>query len=100
MNMFGGKHYFVYILASDRNGTLYVGVTNDLIKRVCQHKNNIIKGFTGKYNIHSLVYYEIYGEIGMAIYREKCLKEWKRKWKLELIEKNNPEWNDLFDNLI
>ncbi|HHS14507.1 MAG TPA: GIY-YIG nuclease family protein [bacterium] len=93
------KQYFVYILASQRNGTLYIGVTNDLIKRVYQHKNNIIKGFTDKYKVHHLVYYETTGDIESAIQREKQLKKWNRKWKLELIEKMNPEWNDLTDSI-
>jgi len=89
----------VYILASKRNGTLYIGITNDLIKRIYEHKQNIIDGFTKQYNIHSLVYYEITNSIEEAIKREKQLKKWERNWKLSLIEKNNPEWKDLYDDL-
>ncbi|MBD3247896.1 GIY-YIG nuclease family protein [Candidatus Falkowbacteria bacterium] len=94
------KRSYIYILASRRNGTLYVGVTNNLIKRVQEHKEKTIKGFTEKYNVDKLVYYEVYGNIAMAIHREKCIKKWRRKWKLNLIEKDNPYWNDLFDELI
>jgi putative endonuclease len=86
-------------LASGKNGTLYVGVTNDLTKRVYEHKNNLINGFTKKYDVHSLVYYEQYDNIELAIMREKRLKKWNRKWKLELIEKVNPRWRDLFEEL-
>ncbi len=93
------KQYFVYILASKKNGTLYVGMTNDLIKRVYQHKNNLADGFTKKYNVHNLVYYEIHNNVCNAITREKQLKKWNRQWKIELIQTNNPEWNDLYDNL-
>jgi len=94
------KQSYVYILASNRNGTLYIGVTSDLIKRVYEHKNNMMDGFTTKYNVHTLVHYEIYEDIREAIAREKRLKNWKRKWKLELIEINNPQWQDLYNNLI
>ena len=90
------KHsYYVYILAGGRNGTLYVGVTNDLARRVEEHKNGAVAGFTKKYRVHNLVYYERYDFIRDAIQREKRVKEWQRKWKLELIEKTNPEWKDL-----
>jgi len=89
------KTYYVYILASKRNGTLYVGVTDNLKRRIYEHKNNLIKGFTQKYNIHNLVYYEETNDVKIAIEREKNLKNWKRKWKLELIEKENPQWKDL-----
>ena len=85
------KQYFVYILASKRNGTLYVGVTNNLNKRVWQHKSGLVDGFTKKYSVGMLVYYERFGSIDSAIVREKRLKKWNRKWKLELIEKFNPE---------
>ncbi len=91
--------YFVYILASKRNGTLYIGVTNNLLKRVHRHKNDVAEGFTQKYNVHSLVYYEVFNRIQDAITREKRMKKWKRQWKMELIEKSNPEWEDLFDSL-
>jgi len=91
------KQYYVYILASKKNGTLYIGVTGNLLKRVSEHKNNLIQGFTQKYNIHVLVYYELYGDINSAIGREKQLKKWKRQWKINLIEKDNPDWSDLFE---
>ena len=90
----------VYILASKRNGTLYVGVTSDLIKRIWEHKNNVVEGFTKKHNIHKLVWFEVHEEIISAIAREKSIKKWNRKWKLELIEKQNPEWRDLYNDLI
>ncbi len=90
---------YVYIMASKRNGTLYVGVTSDLIKRVYEHKNNLVAGFTKKYGVHILVYFEETPEIESAIKREKQLKVWKRKWKLELIEERNPKWIDLYDNI-
>ena len=92
--------YYVYILASKRNGTLYIGVTNNLIKRVWEHKNNVVHGFTEKYNIHKLVYYEAGTDASSAIMREKQMKKWNRQWKIELIEKNNPEWNDLYRELV
>ncbi len=92
--------YYVYLLASKRNGTLYVGVTSDLIKRVYEHKDNLVGGFTKKYNVHNLVYFETTEDINSAIIREKQLKKWKRAWKIELIEKNNPEWRDLYFELI
>jgi len=91
--------YYVYILASKRNGTLYTGVTNNLIKRVYDHKNNIIEGFTKKYHVHTLVYYEEANDVNSAIEREKQIKKWNRKWKLELIEKTNPHWKDLYNEL-
>ncbi|MFA6096306.1 MAG: GIY-YIG nuclease family protein [Candidatus Paceibacterota bacterium] len=94
------KRYFIYILASKRNGTLYIGITNDLIRRISEHKNNLIDGFTKRYSVHNLVYYEDAIDIGSAIEREKLLKKWKRKWKIELIEKSNPEWKDLYRNLL
>ena len=94
------KQYYVYILASKRNGMLYIGVTNNLLKRVNDHKNNIIKGFTQKYNVHKLVYYEPYRYIRDAINREKRMKKWNRQWKINLIEKDNPLWKDLFDRLV
>ena len=89
------KIYYVYILASKRNGTLYVGVTNDLKRRIDEHKNGLIEGFTKKYNVYMLVYFETTENIESAITREKQLKEWQRAWKLRLIEKNNPQWEDL-----
>ncbi len=93
------KTYYVYIMASKKNGTLYIGVTNDLIRRVYEHKNDFIPGFTKKYAIHSLVYFEDTGEIGAAIHREKQLKEWDRKWKIALIESTNPDWKDLWEEI-
>ncbi len=89
----------VYILASARNGTLYVGVTSDLVKRVFEHRNDFVEGFTKKYKVHRLVYYEVFGDLTAAITREKQIKKWNRKWKQELIERNNPYWNDLFDSI-
>lgn len=94
------KHPCVYLMASRRNGTLYVGVTSDLIKRVWEHKNNIVEGFTKRYGIHVLVWYELHPTMESAIQREKALKEWKRAWKLELIEKVNSQWQDLYSNLL
>jgi putative endonuclease len=93
------NQYYIYILANKRNGTLYIGVTSNLVKRVYEHKNNIIEGFTKKYNIHKLVYYEITNDIESTIRREKQLKKWNRKWKMNLIEKSNPEWIDLYYGL-
>ena len=95
-----GDMYYVYIMASRRNGTLYIGVTNNLIKRVYEHKNDLVEGFTKKYGVHRLVYYEQSGDVKSAIEREKRLKAWKRRWKLRLIEEMNPEWNDLYDELV
>lgn len=89
------RSYWVYILASKRNGTLYIGVTNDLIRRVYEHRHGIVDGFTKKYGVHRLVHYEEAGDIDVAIWREKCLKKWNRRWKLRLIESTNPEWRDL-----
>jgi len=89
------KTYYVYILASKRNGTLYIGVTNNLERRLYEHRNNLIEGFTNKYNVHYLVYYEDVNDIQSALQREKQLKRWTRKWKLELTEKVNPAWRDL-----
>ena len=91
--------YFVYILASHRNGTLYIGVTSNLKKRIDEHRRNVHEGFTEKYIVHRLVYYETTGNIQNAIQREKQLKKWNRKWKLDLIEKTNPDWRDLFDEI-
>ena len=94
------KQYYVYILASQRNGTLYIGMTNNLIKRVFEHKSKSIKGFTTKYKVDKLVYYEITANVDSAIRREKLLKSWNRKWKLKLIEDFNPQWKDLYFNLL
>ena len=94
------KNFFIYILASQKNGTLYIGVTSDLIKRIWEHKESLVDGFTKKYNVKKLVYYEQHQNAQSAIQREKRLKTWKRKWKLELIEKINPRWIDLYDGLL
>lgn len=91
------KNYFVYILASKRNGTLYVGVTNDIERRVHEHKCDVNDGFTKRYQVHRLVWYEMHDDVLQAIRREKQLKKWNRRWKLELIEKHNPKWIDLVD---
>lgn len=93
------KTYFVYILASKRNGTLYIGVTGNLTKRIYQHKHKSVKSFTERYSVNSLVYYEETPDVESALNREKQLKKWNRKWKLELIEKFNPQWKDLSDAL-
>ena len=90
------KQPCVYILASCRNGTLYVGVTSDLVKRIWEHKNDVVKGFTERYRVHTLVWFEQHDTMESAIAREKAIKEWKRRWKLELIERQNPEWRDLY----
>ncbi|OGD65846.1 hypothetical protein A2215_00830 [Candidatus Berkelbacteria bacterium RIFOXYA2_FULL_43_10] len=92
--------YYVYILASGYNGTLYVGVTSDLIKRVYQHKNKLVEGFSNKYNVDKLVYYEPHQDVNEAITREKQIKKWNRTWKVRLIEKSNPEWDDLYQEII
>jgi putative endonuclease len=94
------KHFFVYILCSKRNGTLYTGVTSDLIKRVYQHRNNFADGFTKRYSIHHLVWYEMHGTAETAISREKQIKKWNRQWKLDLIEESNSSWKDLYDELV
>ena len=91
--------YYVYILASKKNGTLYTGITNNLVKRVWQHKQKIIEGFTKKYNVIILVYFEEYSDPKEAIKREKNIKTWRRKWKLNLIEDDNPNWEDLYDKI-
>ena len=94
------KQPTVYILASKRRGTMYVGVTSDLLKRVWTHKNNMVEGFTKKYNVHLLVWYEMHGNMESALIREKRIKEWKRAWKIELIEKENPRWEDLYLKIV
>lgn len=90
----------VYILASARNGTLYTGVTSDLMKRIWEHKNNVVEGFTRKYHVHLLVWFEQHETMESAIQREKAIKEWRRAWKLRLIEESNPEWRDLYPEVI
>lgn len=92
--------YYVYILASKRNGTLYIGVTNDLVRRVYEHKSDFVEGFTKKYQVHDLVYFEQTDDVEAAIAREKQLKKWNRAWKLELIEKSNGDWRDLYPTIV
>ncbi len=94
------RRYFVYILASKKHGTLYVGVTNDLYRRVQQHTEKQVKGFTEEYAVNTLVYYEETNSIQAALQREKRLKKWNRQWKIELIESTNPEWKDLYDDIV
>ena len=91
--------YYVYILASRRDGAIYVGITNDLVRRVYEHRIKAVPGFTTKYNITRLVWFEIYDDPVSAISREKELKKWKRDWKVQLIEKDNPDWDDLFESI-
>lgn len=93
------KESYVYILASRRNGTLYVGSTTNLVKRIWEHKNNVVPGFTAKYKVHRLVYYEVHQDILEAAKRERRFKNWCRKWKLNIIEKFNPTWCDLYDDI-
>jgi len=93
------KTYYLYILASKKNGTLYTGVTNNLLKRVYEHKQNLVPGFTRKYNVHRLVCYEEFTDIHSAIAREKRMKKWRRQWKVNLIEEANPDWEDLYYRL-
>ena len=92
--------YYIYILASKRNGTLYVGFTSDLARRIYEHKNDFVEGFTRKYGVHTLVYFEECDDREAAVLREKQIKEWKRRWKLEMIEKVNPEWEDLYEQIL
>ena len=94
------KQPAVYMLASKRNGTLYIGVTSNLQKRAWEHKNDVIEGFTKQYRVHLLVYYELHGDMVSAITREKQIKKWNREWKIELIEEKNPDWKDLCNNII
>ena len=90
----------VYILASRPDGALYIGVTSDLVRRVWEHRNDFIEGFTKRYRVHKLVWYEIHETMEGAISREKALKKWKRAWKIELIEKGNPAWSDLYSQIV
>ena len=89
----------VYLLASKRNGTLYTGVTSNLLKRVWEHRNNLVEGFTNKYGVHDLVWYELHDTMDSAIQREKLIKNWKRVWKMKVIEAGNPHWDDLYSDL-
>ncbi len=93
------KQPAVYILASKRNGTLYVGVTSDLARRVWEHRNDTVEGFTSRYGVHHLVYFEMCDDMEQAIHREKCIKRWNRAWKIDLIEKHNPTWRDLWETV-
>jgi len=92
--------YYVYILASKKNGTLYIGVTSDLIKRAWQHKNKLVDGFSKKYDINRLIYFEQHQDVKSAILREKQMKKWNRAWKIRLVEKKNPKWQDLYEEII
>ncbi|MDA8219752.1 MAG: GIY-YIG nuclease family protein [Dehalococcoidales bacterium] len=94
------KQPVVYILASKRNETLYVGVTSDLIKRAWEHRNNVVAGFTGRYGVHRLVYFELCDDMEQAILREKRIKKWNRAWKIDLIEEHNPAWMDLWETIV
>jgi putative endonuclease len=94
------KAYYVYLMASKKNGILYIGVANDLRHRVWQHKNDIQEGFSKKYGVHRLVWYEETTDIKEAIQREKQMKKWRRQWKIDLINKENPDWDDLYDALL
>jgi putative endonuclease len=93
------KRFYVYLLASERNGTLYIGVTSNLVQRVWQHKNKLVEGFTKKYNVDRLVYYEGHPDAESAIAREKRMKKWRRAWRIRLIEETNPGWKDLYDEI-
>ena len=93
------KQFYVYIMTSRRNGTLYIGMSSNLVQRVWQHKNNMVEGFTDKYNVKHLVYFEVHDSAESAITREKQIKKWRRKWKLRLIEEHNPQWEDLFSKI-
>lgn len=93
------KGGYIYILTNKPNGIIYTGVTNNLIRRTLEHKQKLVKGFTKKYGLDRLVYYEVYDSIEEAIHREKCMKDWKRAWKVKRILQMNPEWNDLYDSI-
>jgi putative endonuclease len=94
------KQPCVYLLANKRNGTLYTGVTSNLVKRIWEHKSHLVEGFTKKYNVTLLVWYELHESMESAIHKEKQIKNWKRSWKIKEIEKSNPEWNDLYNEII
>ena len=91
---------YVYIMSNRKNGTTYIGITSDIVKHVYEHKHGVARGFTHKYNLHTLVHYEVFDGIEYAIAREKQLKAWKKTWKVELIEKQNPEWKDLYPYIL
>ncbi|GAC1621846.1 MAG: GIY-YIG nuclease family protein [Nevskia sp.] len=94
------KEFHVYMLASGRNGTLYVGMTSDLIQRVWQHRNDLVRGFTKRYRVHDLVWFETHRDAYAAVTRERQLKEWRRAWKIALIEQTNPNWRDLYGEIV
>ena len=94
------KQFYVYITASKKNGTIYIGKANDLINRVGQHRQHAVAGFTDRYDVTRLVHYEVLDSMEAALARERQLKAWKRQWKLELIEKNNPDWRDLWEDIV
>ena len=94
-----GKIYYVYILANERNTVLYIGVTNNLIRRTYEHRNRLVEGFSKRYNVKKLVYYEETGDARVALEREKELKKWRRQWKIELIKRNNPDFADLYGSI-
>ena len=94
------RDYYVYMLASRKHGTLYIGVTRDLVRRVYQHKSKIVRGFTARYDVARLVWFEIYDDPLTAIAREKELKKWRREWKIRLIEEQNPDWDDLYATIV
>jgi putative endonuclease len=94
------KEFHVYILASGRNGTLYIGVTSSLVQRIWQHRNGVVEGFTQRYRVHRLVWFEPQPDARAAVTRERRLKEWKRAWKIQLIEATNPAWRDLYDDIV
>jgi Predicted endonuclease containing a URI domain len=94
------KEYFVYLVASKKRGTLYTGITNNLIKRIYEHKKGVVEGFTKKYQVHQLVYFEKHIDVLEAISREKVIKKWRREWKFNLIEQDNPHWIDLYSEII
>jgi putative endonuclease len=97
--MMGGRVYYVCLLASRRNGTLYIGITNNLVRRVYEHRTGAVPGFTSRYGVCRLVWFECYDDSTTAIMREKEIKKWRRQWKIDLIEKENPEWNDLYESI-
>lgn len=94
------KTFCVYFVTNKRDGVLYTGVTSDLAKRIYEHKNKLLDGFTKKYNLDRLVYYEVFDSAEAAIHREKCVKEWSREWKVKLIEKENSAWRDLYGDIV
>jgi putative endonuclease len=94
------NQYYVYILASKKNGTLYIGMTSDLVKRCYEHRQDMVEGFTRKYQVHTLVYYESHNDVNEAITREKQIKKWNRIWKIRLIEEKNPQWRDFYADIL